>query len=149
MIVLDNSVLSAFYRLNLVSELRDLKSLIYITPEIVEEYSTKWLDKLPSLIVVKEVEAEKILSRSNLSESDLSVVNLALQLKCQLATDDLEIRKVANEYKIPVTGSLGILKSLYLRNIISNKDRYQTLVNKLSQDVYLTNELLNWALDVK
>ncbi|MCE7734537.1 MAG: hypothetical protein GPJ54_06650 [Candidatus Heimdallarchaeota archaeon] len=149
MIVLSNSVLSAFYRLNLVSELKDLKSFIYITPEIVGEYSTRWLDKLPSLIVVQAVEAETVLSRSNLSESDLSVINLAIQLKCQLATDDLEIRKVANEYKIPVTGSLGILKSLYLKNIISNKGRYQSLVNELSQDVYLTDELLGWALDVE
>ena len=42
MIILDNSVLSAFKRLNLLSHLKELISTAIISKEILEEYSEHW-----------------------------------------------------------------------------------------------------------
>ncbi|MFV2016318.1 MAG: hypothetical protein ACC656_12870, partial [Candidatus Heimdallarchaeota archaeon] len=83
MFVLDNSVLSAYIRLNLLSELHTLKTEIYITPEIVSEYSVKWIEKLPDWVLIKKTKYNILKGISNLSESDHSVINLSIELNCQ------------------------------------------------------------------
>lgn len=84
-----------------------------------------------------------------MSVADVSVLNLALQLSCQLASDDGLIRSTAQSNNIPITGSLGRLKAMYVKSIIKGKKNYQKIISSLSEDVYLTEELLEWALDVQ
>ena len=50
MIVLDNSVLSALTNLDVLDKLMLIIPEVYITQSILEEYSTKWKERIPKNI---------------------------------------------------------------------------------------------------
>jgi len=52
MIILDNSVLSAFRRLKLLSNLNKLISSAIISKEVFNEYSKQWQKKIPNWIKI-------------------------------------------------------------------------------------------------
>ena len=54
-VISDTSSLSNLYNINKLNILRDLYNSIIITPEILEEYSKKFKDKLPDWINIKEI----------------------------------------------------------------------------------------------
>jgi len=60
----------------------------------------------------------------------------------------LALRRQAIQFGLKITGSLGLLKALYYKKLISTKDEYVTLISKLREDIYLTDELIEWALDL-
>lgn len=62
-----------------------------------------------------------------------------------LATDDKVLRREAEKRSIKVIGSLGLLKLLYLKRIIEKKDHYLSFLEKLQEDLYIQEELLEWA----
>lgn len=48
---------------------------------------------------------------------------------------------------IKITGSLGLLKALYINNEIKSIDNYLTSLNLLQKDLYLSKDLIKWALE--
>ncbi len=74
MIILDNSVLSAFTRLKLLPRLEELISSAIISKEVLDEYSEHWQKNIPNWI--KNIEpSENIKVESSpisLSSADLS-----------------------------------------------------------------------------
>jgi predicted nucleic acid-binding protein len=150
MIILDNSVLSAFTRLNLLSLLKELLSPVYISKDIFTEYTKKWQKKIPTWVKIVEASERTNLkiSSSHLSKADLSLIKLSLEYKLPIASDDKPLRIYAKKRHIPITGSIGLLKSLYKNNIITNYEEYRRYLFLLKKDLYISDILMDWALDL-
>ena len=90
MIILDNSVLSAFKRLKLLSNLKKLILYAIISKEVYNEYSDQWQKKIPNWIKIKQPSDDIILLSTpiSLSRADLSLIRLALEYKIPIATED-------------------------------------------------------------
>lgn len=149
MLILDNSVLSAFVRLNLLEHLQLLVSEVLVSQEIVLEYSQTWQHALPDWITITQSTPHHLATAPppSLSKADLSTIHLALEYGHPLASDDQNLRNFAKELGINVTGSLGLLKTMYQRKIIPNKQDFMNYIEALRQDVFLSEELYRWALD--
>jgi len=149
MIILDNSVLSAFTRLKLLPSLKLLFPSVIISKEILDEYSLQWQENIPNWINIfqsnKNITLKKI--PLSLSSADLSIIRLALEHDKPIASDDRPLRIYAEKLGILITGSLGLLKLLYKKRIIENLDEYITYLNSLQEDVYISDELMKWALE--
>ncbi len=147
MIILDNSVLSAFRRLKLLSNLKKLISSAIISKEVFNEYSNQWQKKIPNWIKIKQPRDDIILESSpvSLSIADLSLIRLALEHKIPIATDDKPLRQFAKNLGISIVGSLGLLKSLYQRKIIKTREEYLSFLESLQKDIYISDELMKWA----
>lgn len=115
MIILDNSVLSSFVKLNLVNKLKNLFKPIYITKEIFNEFSVSFSSKLPKFIIVESLtENFQLLNPPNaLSKADLSIIQLSLNKNITIATDDLTLRKFAKSLNIKITGAVGIIRVMW------------------------------------
>lgn len=149
MIILDNSVLSAFKRLNLLSHLKELISSAIISKEILDEYSEYWQESFPNWIKIMEPSVDIILKSSpvSLSLADLSLIRLSLEHNIPIASDDRPLRQFAEKLGISITGSLGLLKSLYQNRIIETREEYITSLESLQKDIYISDEFMKWALE--
>lgn len=147
MLILDTSVLSTFTYLGLLEELRQLNITYAITPDVLEEFSKKWVKtKIPSWINI-DTPSDKIKIESlSISSTDTSLISLAIEKKSMIATDDLALRKIAKDRDIAVVGTLGLLKLLYTQNIIQTREIYLNYLEKLRTDLYLSDDLLEWAI---
>jgi len=147
MLILDTSVLSTFTYLGLLEELRQLNITYAITPDVLEEFSKKWVKtKIPSWINI-DTPSDKIKIESlSMSTTDTSLISLAIEKKSMIATDDLALRKIAKDRDIAVVGTLGLLKLLYTQNIIQTREIYLNYLEKLRTDLYLSDDLLEWAI---
>lgn len=149
MIILDNSVLSAFKRLKLLSKLNLLISTATISKEVLNEYSKQWQKKIPKWINIMQPNESKLLGSIpvSLSIADMSLIRLALELKLPIASDDRPLRLYAKKLGISIIGSLALLKMLYQRRIIKTRKEYLSYLDTLQKDVYLSEDLKKWALD--
>jgi len=68
------------------------------------------------------------------------------EYKNPIASDDRPLRKYAEKLGIKMTGSLVILKLLYKRKIIKSWEDYMAHLNSLQKDIYISDELMDWAL---
>jgi len=57
------------------------------------------------------------------------------------------LRLYAKELGISVIGSLALLKILYKRRIIKTRKDYIAYLETLQEDIYLSEELMKWALE--
>jgi len=149
MIIFDNSVLSTFTRLNLLSQLKELISSAIISKDVLEEYSEHWQKKIPDWIKIMEPSKDITLETPpvSLSSADLSLIRLGLQHKIPIASDDKPLRIFASSLGIPITGSLGLLKVLFQNNIIKTQDEYIMFLDSLQKDLYISVDLMKWALE--
>lgn len=150
MIILDNSVLSAFTRLKLLPSLKLLFPSVIISKEILDEYSLQWQEvNIPNWINILKSNENITLKKIplSLSSADLSIIRLALEHDKPIASDDRPLRIYAEKLGILITGSLGLLKLLYKKRIIENLDEYITYLTSLQEDIYISDELMKWALE--
>ncbi|GAI66671.1 unnamed protein product, partial [marine sediment metagenome] len=136
MIILDNSVLSAFKRLKLLSHLKELVSSAMISKEVLNEYTEQWQKTIPNWIKILQPSKEIILESTpiSLSSADLSLMRLALEFKIPIASYDKTLRLFAKNLGISITGSLGLLKSLYQNKIIKTREEYISYLDSLQKD---------------
>ncbi len=149
MIIFDNCVLSAFTRLNLLSQLKTLLNTALISKEIIEEYSIQWQNKLPNWIKVLVPNHNIPLEDTpiSLSSADLSIIRLGLEHRIPIASDDKTLRQFAKNLGLSITGSLGLLKALYKNKIIKTKEEYLSFIESLQKDLFISEDLIKWALD--
>ncbi len=148
-VILDNSVLSVFTRLNLLSQLKELLTSAMISKDVLDEYSEYWQKRIPNWIKIMEPN-ERIKVQSSpacLSSADLSLIKLSLEKKIHIASDDKPLLQFAKKLGISITGSLGLLKVLYQKRIIKTKEEYMTFLISLEKDIYISDELKKWALE--
>ncbi len=83
MIILDNSVLSSFKRLELLSHLKKLISSAMISKEVLNEYTEQWQKTIPNWIKIMQPSEDIILESTpiSLSPADLSLIRLSLEYK--------------------------------------------------------------------
>ncbi len=148
MLIVDNSVLSAFTYLDCLELLQGINSEIVTSKLVVAEYTQKWeQSELPKWI--KILLPQSLISSENLpktlSDADLSMLSLAIENDALLAAADKPLRKAAKRLKIRVIGTLGLLKLLYLKGHMDNKKTFLNLLEKLQTDLYLDEKLLKWA----
>ena len=88
--ILDNSVLSAFKRLELISHLKELVSSAMISKEVLNEYTEQWQETIPNWIKILQPSKDILLESTpiSLSSADLSLIRLALEFKIPIASDD-------------------------------------------------------------
>jgi predicted nucleic acid-binding protein len=148
LIILDNSVLSSFTRLNLLDELEILFKEVFVTKAIIDEYSSSWSGKLPKFIIIVDITTEITLPPPlrALSQADLPLIRLSLDKSLPIASDDLSLRKYAKSLDIKITGSVGLLRAMWDQKIIFEKDIFNQLVTDLQKDVFLSDDLINWVL---
>ena len=149
MIILDNSVLSAFKCLELLSHLKELVSSAMISKEVLNEYTEQWQKTIPNWIKILQPSKEIILESTHisLSSADLSLIRLGLEFKIPIASDDKTLHQFAENLGISITGSLGLLKSLHQNKIIKTREEYISFLDSLQKDIYISDELMKWALE--
>lgn len=149
MIIIDNSVLSAFKRLELLPHLKKLISSAIISKEVFNEYTIQGQKKIPNWIRILEPSKNIILELPSisLSSADLSLIKLGLEHNIPIASDDKVLRQYAKNLGISITGSLGLLKALYQKRIIKKKEKYLYFLESLHKDIYISDELMKWALE--
>ena len=149
MIILDNSVLSTSKRLGLLSHLKELVSSAMISKEVLNEYTEQWQKTIPNWIKILQPSKEIILESTpiSLSSADLSLMRLSLEFKIPIASDDKSLRQFAEKLGISITGSLGLLKSLYQNKIIKTREEYISFLDSLQKDIYISEEFMKWALE--
>ena len=79
--------------------------------------------------------------------TDLSLMRLSLKFKIPIASGDKSLRQFAKKLGISITGSLGLLKSLYQNKIIKTREEYISFLDSLQKDIYISEELMEWALE--
>ncbi len=155
MVIVDNCTMSALQRINRLSLLSCLFSDIIVPCAVEEEFSKRWNERLSNKsIFLKETvpsTPQKIQNDENfiqLGRGEQECILWALETMGLLITDDLKVRTICRKLKIPFIGTLGVCKLGYMKGCFENLTDYLKTINSLSEDLYLTAELFDWAKDV-
>lgn len=154
MVVVDNSCLSSLRFIQLIDILPFFFDNIVISNAVFSEYQAKWITNLPDFITIQTIEIpfENILKKypslENFGMGDIHSFYLALISEDLLITDDLRLRKFALLNGVETVGTLRLLKSGYKEGFFETKELYLEKLENFSSDVYLKDELIEWARDV-
>lgn len=146
-IVIDNTVLSNFALIGkidlLVSALKDFSHattlqvkeefMVGIEKGLLTEVDLEWLTILE--LSAKEENRYQILSQ-RLGKGEASCLAIALERRYPLATDDRKARTIAQQFGIIVTGTLGILKTLIRKDILSIEETDDILRAMIDQGYF-------------
>ncbi len=127
LVIADTSCLIVLSKINELNLLKELYSVIYITPEIASEFG----EPLPNWIIINEVQNKNYQKILNLILDKGEASAIALALECEnvlLIIDDLKGRKEAEKLGLKLTGTLGILVKAKQKEILPNiKSRIEAL----------------------
>jgi predicted nucleic acid-binding protein len=107
-IIADTSCLIIYDKINKLEILRDTFIELIVTDEVAEEFG----DELPAWIAIKRItnKNQYLELAKNLGKGEASSISLALEFDASLLIiDERKGRKVAEEMKIDIIGSLGVL----------------------------------------
>ncbi len=107
-IIADTSCLIIYDKINKLEILRDTFVELIVTYEVAEEFG----DELPAWIAIKRItnKNQYLELAKNLGKGEASSITLALEFDASLLIiDERKGRKVAEEMKIDIIGSLGVL----------------------------------------
>ena len=109
------------------------------TPKIVQD----WLAAPPAWFEVKT--ATHIDAALDVDAGEREAICLAIELKADLLlVDDLKARRAAQRLKLPITGTIGVLKTGIERGLVDRK----TAADRLrATDFSVSDELLNELLE--
>lgn len=152
MIILDNSILSAFKRINALNLIRELFENVRVPKIVYEEFVKRWGQlEFPAWVKVETLsndlngEARRI----KLGLGEAQAIVLAEHRKCLLALDDRKAREEAAEREVDTIGSAAILKIAYEYCPIKTKQDLRKLLRELEKDLYLEDWLIKWILAAK
>lgn len=105
-VVSDSTCLIAFERIGLLDLMSELFTLVTIPPAVDAEFGKKfsWL----RIVDLKSVHLSKALNVT-LGKGESEAIALAVELNCQVITDDKQARAMADSLGIRVVGAMGIL----------------------------------------
>lgn len=152
MIILDNSILSAFKRINALNLIRELFEDVAVPTKVYEEFVEKWgQPEVPAWVRVETLsnDLNEEARRIKLGFGEAQAIVLAEHKKCLLALDDRKAREEAAERGVNFIGSAGILRIAYEYCPIKNKQELRKLVSELEKDLYLEDWLIKWILAAK
>ena len=108
LVISDTSTLIIFQKIEAFDILKKVYGEIITTPEIAEEFG----EDLPEWIVIHKVLDKKYQEflETQIDTGEASALALAAQYdNVLLLLDDLKARKLANQLKFKVTGTLGVI----------------------------------------
>lgn len=105
-IVSDSTCLIAFERIGALHVLPQLFTSILVPPAVDSEFNRKfdWL----SVVGLTSSALSDVLKLS-LGQGEAEAIALAIQMNCQLITDDKQARSIAKKLRIDVKGTIGLL----------------------------------------
>ena len=155
MLVVDNSSLSALNKINRLDLLLKLFDRVIIPYHVVLEFSKEWQRKILSdkFDIKKNIApiSEDPLKKSELTylgDGEKDAIAWCIHYEAILATDDKKVRKYCETQNLKFIGTLGICKQSYFLGFFENKEQYTEIINLLAQDLYLSEELIDWAKNV-
>ena len=117
-IIADTSCLILLEKLKMLNVLRQLFGQLFITRNVANEYGKD----IPEWIKIADPKDKTsvLILESQVDRGEASSIALALEInQCLLIIDDRKGRRVANQFGINVTGTLGILVDAKNEGIIS------------------------------
>jgi predicted nucleic acid-binding protein len=117
MVLVDNTVLSNFAKVNKLDLIKRSFDRVYITEQVLEEFKLGVkrgvlpdvnLDFEVLKLKDEEIELYNAL-RVKLGKGEASCLSIAKHRNMEFLTDDSDARKTANILGVPVSGTIGIL----------------------------------------
>ncbi len=144
MVLVDNTVLSNFAKVNRLDLLRKAFEKIYVTEQVLEEFKLGVKrGVLPNVsldfevLKLREDEIELYNSlRVKLGKGEASCLAIAKNRNMKFLTDDSDARRVANILGVPVSGTIGVLVRCVKKNIISKEKGNQILKEMIKKGFY-------------
>ena len=144
MVLVDNTVLSNFAKVNRLDLLRKAFKKVYITKQVLEEFKIGVKrGVLPDISLnfevlnLKKEEIELYNSlRVRLGMGEASCLAIAKNRNMKFLTDDLDARKVANILGVPVSGTIGVLVRCIEKGIISKEEGNQILKEMITKGLF-------------
>ncbi len=144
MVLVDNTVLSNFAKVNRLDLLKKVLKKVYVTEQVLEEFklgAVRGVLPVVSLdFEVLKLEGEEIelynSLRVKLGKGEASCLAIAKNRNMKFLTDDSDARKVANILGVPVSGTVGVLVRCIEKNIISKEEGDQILKEMIAKGFY-------------
>jgi len=128
-IIADTSCLILYDKINKLEILRDTFVELIVTDEVAEEFG----GELPDWIAIQQItnQAQYLELAKNLGKGEASSITLALEFNDSLLViDERKGRKVAEEMKIEIIGSLGVLIKAKEKGRIESVKEILNLIDK-------------------
>ena len=142
-VISDTSTLILFRKINEFGLLKKIYGELITTPEILKEFG----EPLPNFIKIQSVSDKKYQKflETQIDCGEASAIALASEFDdVLLLLDDLKARKLANQLKFKITGTLGVIhKAKQLGHI----NMVKPLIDKLlSTDFRIANKIIEEIL---
>jgi len=154
MVLVDNTVLSNFAKVNRLDLLRKAFDRVYVTEQVLEEFRLGVKrGVLPNVDVdfevlkLKDEELELYNAlRVKLGKGEASCLAIAKHRNMKVLTDDSDARKMANVLGVPVSGTIGVLVRCVKKGVISKEDGNRILREMIEKGFYSPISDLNEVL---
>ena len=146
--VSDTSPLIALKHAGLIERLSLLFRRIMVPPSVMRELNVKEEDYFQGLsfLMVEEIHDRRFVAvlKTIVDEGEAEAITLALEKGSLLIIDDLKGRKLARRLGLEIIGTLGILKTMKLRDIIRE---VKPFIEKLRESgFYISGDLIDKLL---
>ena len=142
-IIVDTSCLIILTKIKELNLLKLLYSKVIITNEIANEFGSE----LPDWVTVYPIERNniKLLFESKIDRGEASAILLALTMpNSTIIMDDLKGRTFAKQFKLNVTGTIGVIIAAKNKNIILS---IKPILNKIkATNFFISKEIEEEAL---
>jgi predicted nucleic acid-binding protein len=133
-IISDTTCLAGLANIGRLDLLEKLYNSVTITPEVFEEFTEKYKEKIPEWINVKEAKnKEKVVEiQAKLGLGESTAIVLASETPGSLVIiDDKKAREYALDIGLNIIGTVGVIRQATERNIIESPED----ANKLFQEL--------------
>ena len=146
--VSNTSPLIAFKHAELLEKLSQLFQRIVVPPSVMRELSVKEKKYFQSLgfLSVEEPRDRRLVAvlETVVDEGEAEAIALALEKGSLLVIDDLKGRKLARRLGLRIIGTLGLLKTLKLKDLI--KEVKPAIKRLKEKGFYINNNLVDSLL---
>jgi predicted nucleic acid-binding protein len=144
-IISDTSCLIALSNIGQLELLKKLFGRVTITPEVFDEFTKKYNEKIPEWIDIKEAKnKEKVIKlNTDLGLGESSSIILATETPGSLVIiDEKKAREYALNLGLNVIGTVGIIRRAADINIIESHKKANELFNELINNGFRLNKKL-------
>jgi hypothetical protein len=139
-IIADTSVLIALEKINLLHILCKLYKKIILPEGVIAEFGNVNIECYSNRRV--ESKLIKVLTQDlNLGRGEAEVIALAHESETKVLIDDLKARKIAEDFGLPVSGTIGLLLKAEKAGLISSA--FEKAKELKEMGFYVSNELLS------
>lgn len=144
MVLINNTVLSNFAKVNRADLIRKAFDRVYVTEQVLEEFD-RGVERsvLPEVNLdfeVLKLEDEEIelynALRVRLGKGEASCLAIAKHRNMKFLTDDSDARKMANILGVPVSGTIGVLVRCVEKGIITKEEGNRILREMIEKGFY-------------